>query len=95
VEEGLTLVRQLADETLVAVVDTLLALELLYRVKADVEVPALEDVLIELRQFDDTTEEALDPIGRPLRVLFGETARTDGRSWKDHWSPCGGLVESA
>lgn len=29
VDEGLTLVRQLADETLVAVVETLLALELL------------------------------------------------------------------
>jgi len=93
VDEGLTLVLQLVEETLVAVVDILRILELLYRVNADVEVLALEVVLIELRQFDDTTELALDPAGRPLRVLFGEIAR---RSW--WWyphGPCGafGLVE--
>lgn len=97
VEGGLTLVRQLADDTLVAVVEMLLVLELLYRVKADVDVPALDDVLIELRQFDDTTELALDPIGRPLRVLFGDTGRAEGRwSGKAHCSGgAGGLVESA
>jgi len=99
VEAGFTLVRQLAEETLVAVVEMLRALELLYLVNADVDVPALLDVLIELRQFDDTTELALDPIGRPLRVLFGETARTEGLerwSWKVHCSGgTGGLVDSA
>jgi len=45
--------RQLDEETLVATVPaeaTLLALELLYRVKADVEVVALDVVDIELRQ---------------------------------------------
>jgi len=82
VEEGLTLVRQFSEETLVAVVDMLLVLELLYRVKADVEVAPLEDVLVEL---EDTTELALDPIKRLLRVLFGETA------W--YRSACGGLSE--
>jgi len=89
-------VRQLAEETLVAVVEMLRALELLYLVNADVDVPALLDVLIELRQFDDTTELALDPIGRPLRVLFGDTARTEGL---ERWSHCsggtGGLADSA
>jgi len=78
----LTLVRQLVDDTLVAVVDILLALELLYLVKADVEVPALEVVavlLIELRQLEEITELALEPTapqGRMLlRVLFGDIAR--------------------
>lgn len=89
--------RQLAEDTLVAVVEMLLALELLYRVKAEVEVPALEEVLMELRQFEETTELALDPIGRPLRVLFGDTARAEGCwSWKVHCSGgAGGLVDSA
>jgi hypothetical protein len=64
VEEAFVL--QLAEETLVAVVD-ILVLELLYRVNCD--------VLIELRQFEDTIELALDPTGRPLRVLFGEIVR--------------------
>ena len=64
-----------------AVVDILRALELLYRVNADVEVLALDVVLIELRQLEDTTELALDPAGRPLRVLFGEIARSERRSW--------------
>jgi hypothetical protein len=93
VDEGLTLVLQLAEETLVAVVDILRALELLYRVNADVEVLALEVVLIELRQFDDTTELA-DPAGRPLRVLFGEIARSERRSWWYAHGSCGafGLV---
>lgn len=65
-----------------AVVDTLLALELLYLVNADVEVPALELVavlLIELRQFEEITELALEPTVPPgrmlLRVLFGDVAR--------------------
>jgi len=62
-------VLQLAEEALVAVVD-ILVLELLYRVNCDVD-----DVLIELRQFEDMTELALDPTSRPLRVLFGEIAR--------------------
>lgn len=68
-EAGLTLVRQLVEETLVAVVDMLRVLELLKRVKAEVDVPALDVVLIELRQLDDTTELALETTGRPLRVL--------------------------
>lgn len=61
--------------------DTLLALELLYLVNADVDVPALELVvlLIELRQLDEMTELALEPTVAPgrmlLRVLFGDVAR--------------------
>jgi len=73
----LTLVRQLVEDTLVAVVEMLRELLLLYRVKAEVDVPALEVVLIELRQLPDTIELALDATGRPLRVLFGEIARSD------------------
>jgi len=68
-------VRQLVEDTLVAAVETLRMLELLYRVKADVEVPALDVVLIELRQLPETIELALDATGRPLRVLLGETPR--------------------
>jgi hypothetical protein len=68
-------VRQLVEDTLVAVVETLRKLELLYRVKAEVEVPALDVVLIELRQFPETIELALDATGRALRVLLGETPR--------------------
>jgi len=92
VDGGLTPVLQLPEETLVAMVDTLRVLELLYRVNADVEVLALDVVLIELRQFAETTELALDPAGRPLRVLFGEIAR---RSWWYAHGSCGafGLVE--
>jgi len=77
----------------VAVVDILRVLELLYRVNADVEVLALDVVLIELRQFD--TELVLDPAGRPLRVLFGEIARSERRSWWYAHGSCGtfGLVE--
>lgn len=78
-EAGLTLVRQLVEETLVAVVDMLRVLELLKRVKAEVDVPALDVVLIELRQLEDTTELALETTGRPLRVLLGEIARGSGR----------------
>lgn len=81
-EAGFTLVRQLAEDTLVAVVDTLLALELLYLVNADVEVPGLELVavlLMELRQLEEITELALEPMVAPgrmlLRVLFGDIAR--------------------
>lgn len=73
---GLVPVRQLVDDTLVAVVDMLRVLELLYRVKAEVDVPALDVVLIELRQLLDIMELALDARGRPLRALFGETARS-------------------
>lgn len=54
--------------------------------KAEVEVPALEVVLIELRQFPEAIELALEATaGRPeraLRVLFGDTAR----SW-ERFSP--------
>ena len=95
VDEGLTLVRQLADDMLVAVVDILLALELLYLVNADVDVPALLVVLIELRQFDDTMDEALDVIGAPLpvRVLLGDTARS-GECLVSHMYEPIGLRES-
>jgi len=44
-------------------------------VKAEVELPALEVVLMELRQLLDVIEEALEPGGRPLLVLLGEMAR--------------------
>jgi len=74
--EGGGFVLQLVLDTLVAVVDTLLTLELLYLVNADVDVPALDVVLIELRQFEETTELALEARGRPLLVLFGDTARS-------------------
>ena len=76
-EGCLTLVvLQLVLDTLVAVVETLRMLELLYRVNADVDVPALEVVLIELRQFPDTIELALEATGpRPLLVLLGGIAR--------------------
>lgn len=73
-------VRQLLADTLVAVVDTLRALALLYRVNADVDVPALEVVLIELRQLPETIELALEATGRPLRTELGDTARSDRRS---------------
>jgi len=49
-------------------------------VKAEVEVPALEVVLIELRQFPEAIELALEATGRPerpLRVLLGDTARSE------------------
>ena len=69
-------VRQLAEDTLVAIVDMLRELELLYRVNAEVDVPALDVVPIELRQLVETTELVLDVKGRPLRVLFGEIARS-------------------
>ena len=63
------------EDTLVAAVETLRVLELLYRVKADVEVPALDVVLTELRQFLETIELALDATGRVLRMLLGEIPR--------------------
>jgi hypothetical protein len=81
------LVRQLPEETLVAVVDTLRALELLYLVNADVDVPALDVVLIELLQLPEAIELALDATGRPLRVLLGDIARLGRRSGEDHVSP--------
>jgi len=40
-----------------------------------VAVQALEVVLIELRQLLEDTEAALDVVGRPLRMLLGESAR--------------------
>ena len=68
--------RQEPDDTLVATVDTLCLLPLLYRVNAEVDVPAPD---IELRQFDDAMDDAvelaLEARGRPLRVLVGETPR--------------------
>lgn len=67
--------RQLAEDSLVAAVETLRTLELLNRVKAEEEVPALDVVLMEFRQFADTIELALDATGRALRVLLGETPR--------------------
>lgn len=48
--------------------------------KAEVEVPALEVVLMELRQFPEATELALDATSRPerpLRVLLGEIPRSE------------------
>jgi len=77
IDDGcLPFVRQLLFDTLVAVVDMLRILELLYLVKADVDVPALE-VLVELRQLVDTIELALDAtVGcRELRVLLGDKPR--------------------
>lgn len=50
--------------------------------KAEVEVPALEVVLMELRQFPEAIELALEATGRPerpLRVLLGDTARSEER----------------
>jgi len=49
-------------------------------VNAEVEVVALEVVLIELRQFPDTIELALEATGRPLLVLAGEIAREEALS---------------
>jgi hypothetical protein len=69
----LTGVRQLAEDTLVAAVDTLRALELLYQVRAEVDVAALEVVLVELRHLL-----ALDGSDRSLRVLVDGTP----------WFPC-------
>lgn len=87
-------VRQEVDDTLVAVVEILLLLELLKRVKAEVDVPALEVVLIELRQFPETMELALEATGRPeLRVLLGETPRSGRLSPKAHVSKELGLVD--
>lgn len=84
--ETLLFVLQLGvEEILVAVVDTLRVLELLYRVNADVDVPALDVALVELRQLPEATELALDARGRPLRVLLGDTARSDRRS---DWLQC-------
>jgi len=71
----LTLVRQLVEDILVAAVDMLRVLELLYRVKADVDAPALDMVLAEERQLLDAIELALEAKWRPLRVLLGETFR--------------------
>lgn len=54
--------------------------------KADVEVPALEVVLMELRQFDEAIELALEAKGRPertLRVLLGEMPRSERFSLND------------
>lgn len=63
---------QLPLDTLVAVVLTLLALELLYRVNALVDVLALEVVDIELRQLLlaelDMIEDALEVRSAPPRV---------------------------
>jgi len=64
--------RQLDEETLVAAVDTLRALELLYLVKADVEVIALEVVDIELRQLLEYVELGIEGIGRPTLAPTGE-----------------------
>lgn len=65
-------VRQLVADTLVAVVETLRTLELLYRVNPEVDVTALDMVLVELRQLL-----ALEATGRPLYALLGELARSN------------------
>lgn len=83
--------RQLVEDTLVAAVETLRMLELLYRVKAEVEVPALDVVLIELRQFPETIELALDATGRALRVLLGDTPRLYRLSGNTRFSCDSGL----
>jgi len=57
------------DETLVAIVDTLRTLELLYRVNALVDVPALDVVLMEFLQLADAVELALEFNARPLLAL--------------------------
>ena len=66
--------RQLCDDRLVAAVATERELLLLYLVNVEDDVPALD---MELRQLLDAIELALDANGRPLRVLDGETARSD------------------
>lgn len=60
-----------------AAVDTLRVLLLLYLVNAEVDVPALEAVLVELRQLLEAIELELDASGRPLLVLLGDTARSE------------------
>lgn len=64
--------------------DTLRALLLLYRVNADVDVPALD---MELRQLLEAIELALEASGRPLRVLEGEMPRSDLLSPLVPWGP--------
>ena len=73
--EGLLalLLRQLPDDTLVATVDTLCLLPLLYLVNADVDVAALD---IELRQLFEYIELALEAVcPAPLFTLVGDAAR--------------------
>jgi hypothetical protein len=69
--------RQLEPDMLVAAVEILRVLELLYRVNADVE-PMLEEV--ELLQLLEVTELALDARCCPLLriLLLGEVARIVG-----------------
>jgi len=59
-------------------------------VKAEVEVPALEDVLVELRQFPEAMEQqVLEAKGRPerpLRVLLGDAPRSERFSPNDQAS---------
>jgi len=58
-------------------------------VKAEVEVPALEVVLVELRQFPEAMEQALEATGRPersLRVLLGDAPRSGRFSPNDQAS---------
>jgi hypothetical protein len=82
--------RQLLADTLVAVVETLRVLALLYRVKADVDVPALEVVLNELRQLPETIELELEATARWLRVELGDTARSEPKSESNcQWSDGG------
>jgi len=70
------LARQLLAETLVAVVETLRTLALLYRVNADVDVPALDVVLVELRQLPDNMEDALE-LTAWLRIELTDPARSE------------------
>jgi len=58
-------------------------------VKAEVEVPALEVVLVELRQFPEAMEQVLEATGRPerpLRVLLGDAPRSGRFSPNDQAS---------
>lgn len=74
-------VRQLWPDALVAVVDTLRALLLLYLVNAEDDVATLEFETVELRQLFDAVELALEAtttVGRePLRAVLGDNARGD------------------
>lgn len=92
------LARQLLAETLVAVVETLRTLALLYRVNADVDVPALDVVLVELRQLPDNMEDALEATAW-FRIELTDPARSEscpqwsreGCGLRDDvytWRPC-------
>jgi hypothetical protein len=62
-------------------------------VNAELDTLAFELVLIELRQLFDATELALEASGRPLRVLFGEIARSERLSSVQRLGLRGGMGE--